>query len=426
MLDRYGLPLSTSSPAAADAYVLAVDNLLSAGADLAAGFEAALAPDPGFALAEIGRARCHATYGRSAEARSAAQQARTLVAGATRREQSHVNALALQIEGRGGEALAAIIEHLAQFPRDAMVLQPATGIFGLIGFSGRQEREAEQLALLDRLAPHYGEDWWFGAAHAFAECEAGRLDDAARRVERALATRPGNGNAAHVRAHVHYELNEADQGAAFLRAWLPGYAPASLLRGHLSWHLALVEFGLGNTDAAWQLYDNTFGAPLHGRGQPTPPLNVLTDAASWLWRTELLGASARDDDWPRIADYARASFPKAGVVFGDLHTALAYARTGDAAALDRLGEELAALGRERPAFGATAAFAAGFAAYAQGDWHAAADALASRHLEAVRVGGSHAQRELIDRTLVSALRLAGRAEAASALLTARPQASAGV
>ena len=227
LADRYGLPLSTASSVAADAYVKAADQLLAAGADLLAGFDAALDLDGGFALAEIGRARCLVTYGQGAQAKASAARARDLAAGATRRERGHVEALALAVEGRGAEALAAIKVHLAEFPRDAMVLQPATGIFGLIGFSGRLYREAEILALLDDLAPGFGDDWWFMSIHAFAECEAGRLSAAERRVGRALEAAPHKANAAHVRAHVHYELGEAARGAAFLREWLPGYSPAA-------------------------------------------------------------------------------------------------------------------------------------------------------------------------------------------------------
>src|SRR3974377_748340 len=48
-------------------------------------------------------------------------------------------------------------------PRDAMALAPSTGVFGLIGFSGKAGREGDQLALLEPLATHYCNDWWFWA-----------------------------------------------------------------------------------------------------------------------------------------------------------------------------------------------------------------------------------------------------------------------
>ena len=86
-----------------------------------------------------------------AGARQSAARARELAAAATPREQSHVDALCLSIEGKPVEALAATRAHLALHPRDAMVAAPATGVFGLIGFSGRQGREPEQVAFLEVL-----------------------------------------------------------------------------------------------------------------------------------------------------------------------------------------------------------------------------------------------------------------------------------
>ena len=427
MNDRYGLPFSVASQAAADAYVLAVDNLLAAGAGLVESFDAALALDPGCALAEIGRARCLATYGRGAEALVSAVRARGLAAGTGTRERGHVEALALTIEGRGIEALAAIKAHLAVYPRDALVLQPATGIFGLIGFSGRIDRETELLALLDGLAPEYGDDWWFAASRAFAECEAGRLAVAEARVMRSLEAAPHNANAAHVRAHVHYELHQAGAGADFLRNWLLRFPSPCVLRGHLSWHLALWELGMGNAEVAWKLYENEFGAPLRGRGAPTPPLNVLTDAASWLWRAELLGEAERSAEWRAVAAFCADRFPKVGIVFVDIHAALAHARMHDDAAQRRLCDGLASLARERPACEVALALAEGFAAYARGDREVAAGLLASVSDAAVRVGGSRAQRELVDRTLYLACQHARSAPdaGATALLAARPQIASG-
>ncbi|MBL8378123.1 MAG: hypothetical protein JNM79_09655 [Burkholderiales bacterium] len=426
MRDRFDLTLSTTSQAAADAYVRAVDNLLAAGADLVEGFDAALVLDPGFALAHIGRARCLATYARGAEAREAAARADACVAGASARERSHVAALTLQIHGRGAEALAAIRTHLTEYPRDAMVLQPATGIFGLIGFSGRMEREVELLAILDGLAPHYGDEWWFASIHAFAECEAGRLAQAEARIERALAAAPRNGNAAHVKAHVHYELDQPGPSAGFLRDFLAAYPANALLRGHLSWHLALLELGAGNAQAAHALYADAFGAPLDGRGPPTPPLNVLTDAVSWLWRTELVGDSPHSSDWPKLAAYARERFPSAGIAFADLHAAAAYARAGQGEALERLIDSTRALGVDRPALRAAGALGEGLAAYARGDWQTAARLLAEYRDENARVGGSHAQRELVDRTLLQALARLDDTAGRVKLSAARTQILAGV
>ena len=54
-----------------------------------------------------------------------------------------------------------MLVHLRSWPRDAMVLAPATDVFGLYGFSGDPAREDQLYQLLDTLAPAYGQDWWF-------------------------------------------------------------------------------------------------------------------------------------------------------------------------------------------------------------------------------------------------------------------------
>ena len=134
LTDRYGNPLSTASAAARDAYVAGVDLALSANPGGEDAFRRALAADEGLALAQVGLARALQIHGRIPEAKEAIARARELAAQASPRERSHVDALAQLIDGGGDAGLAAAKEHLATYPRDAMVLAPCTGVFGLIGF----------------------------------------------------------------------------------------------------------------------------------------------------------------------------------------------------------------------------------------------------------------------------------------------------
>ena len=140
LLDRYGLPLSTTSTAARDAYVAGVDCLLSAAHGDLAHLGRAVEADPELAVAHAAHARARFLMADVPGARQSAARARELAPKVTPREQSHVDALCLAIEGKPVEALAATRAHLARHPRDAMVASPATGVFGLIGFSGRQGR----------------------------------------------------------------------------------------------------------------------------------------------------------------------------------------------------------------------------------------------------------------------------------------------
>src|SRR6185503_19783795 len=107
--DRYGLGLATRSAGAAACYRAGVDLLLSAYPGGDARLREAIAHDPGFALAHAALARHLQIYGQLGEAREAIARARALVAGASAREQAHVQVLGLAIEGAGAKALEALL-----------------------------------------------------------------------------------------------------------------------------------------------------------------------------------------------------------------------------------------------------------------------------------------------------------------------------
>jgi tetratricopeptide (TPR) repeat protein len=417
LADRYGLALSTSSQAARDAYVEAVDRMLAYHAGAEEKLAMALAADPDFALAHIALARAKFVAAQVSQARAAAARARELATRTTPREQGHVDAIALAIEGRAPDALAATRAHVARFPRDAMALAPATGVFGLLGFSGRQQHEEELLALLESVAPHYGSDWWFLCMLAFAASECGRLDEARDLIERSLAGNPRNPNAAHVRTHVLYEMGAPAPALRSLDAEMPGFAKEGLLHCHLSWHVALLALELGQTERAWEVYR----ADVHPGGAWGPPINVASDAPAFLWRAELAGWPRRAELWREVNEYVGSSFPKAGLAFVDVHHAVACAAIDDGACLERLIGELSerlAAGK-LPAGEVVPRLAEGFAAFARSDWEGAI-ALFERSLpETVRIGGSRAQRDLVEHTLLAAYLRAGRAEDARRTIARR-------
>lgn len=416
--DRYGLSISTTSTQARDEYVAGVDALIAANPGVEDHFRRAIEADPAFALAQIGLARTLFLKADVPAAREAAARARTLAAAATPREQGAVNAIALAIEGKVPDSLAATRAHIAEHPRDALALSPATGVFGLIGFSGRQEREAELYDLLAPLAKHYGEDWWFDSMLSFAACESGRLDEALRLIERSMAAFPRSAHGAHVKAHVLYEMGETKKGLEYLDDWMPGYAKEGLMHCHLSWHVALFALKLGQPERAWKAYR----AGTHPGGSWGPPLNIVSDTGSFLWRAALLGENVQPELWREAREYALKAFPKAGVPFADVHAAVAYAASGDFSGLERLvGEmkERLAAGKLAPG-GVVPLLAEGFGAYAKKEWDAAIRLFEQALPETVRIGGSRAQRDLVEKTLAAAYQKAGRSEDARRLLARRP------
>src|SRR5262245_3120140 len=165
--DRFGLPVTTTSGAALDAYDRAVHGLLGwdgATLDL---FGAALALAPDFALAHAGAAVCHFLDERFADARDAAERARAAAAGATPRERGHVEGIARLVAGRADQAEPIMREHLGAFPRDLAVAQRLYFIWFWQG------RFAEMLELTGGLIRHYPGNSFMLGLHAFALEEAG-------------------------------------------------------------------------------------------------------------------------------------------------------------------------------------------------------------------------------------------------------------
>lgn len=408
--DRYGFALSTASAEARDAYVAGVDLSLSANAGTEAAFRRAIACDEGLAVAHAALARTLQVQHKPAEAKAAATRARELAQTLPHRERSHAMALATTVDGGSVAGLAAVKEHLAAYPRDAMVLAPCTGVFGLIGFSGRMGREGELLALLDGLADAYGDDWWFTSAHAFAQVEAGLIDRALPTIERSLALNPRNANGAHIRAHVYYEAGERPAGLAYLEEWWRGYPKESLLHCHLSWHIALWRMELDRAQDAWAFYR----AHLRPGTSTGPPLNTLTDAASFLFRAEMAGETRDPELWRELSRYASQWFPSPGIAFADVHGALAHALAGDSEALAKIID-----GARGPAKEIVAPIARAFRAFSRSDWAGAVAELETVTAAHERIGGSRAQRDLVEYALVVSLLRAGRIEEARRLLQTR-------
>ena len=417
--DRFGHSLTTTSDEAARHYVRALDCMTTANFGAAEALDGALEADPDFALAHIAKARWLMMHLRAAEGRAEIAAARALKDRVTSREARHIEIIATALEGQGAKAFGMLEEHLAEFPRDELPLFMALGVFGILGFSGRLDHREAELAMLERIKPHWGDDWFFETFHGWALIESGQdVAGGIAEVERSLSKNSRNGWGAHALAHGYYEAGDAETSASYVSGWLPAYDRRSQLHGHISWHLALCELARGNTDRAHEIYSDAIRVSVtHG-----PQVISLADPAAFLWRCQIYSTEASDrKDWRDIADFARKNFPQAGMHFADLHAVMADVAVGDLnVAQRRIGEmrERLALGRLAPGE-VIPLIGEGLVAFGRGDWAAAADLIGSVLPDLPRVGGSHAQREIFDDTYIVACLRAGRGDAARQRLTER-------
>jgi hypothetical protein len=191
-----------------------------------------------------------------------------------------------------------------------------------------------------------------------------------------------------------------------LKAWLPDYPCEGQLHCHIRWHIALCELESGDAAEAFRVYrENIAPDVIWG-----PPLNALTDAVAFLRRAELAGQPREPARWQVVHDFAHKMFPRAGVAFADTHAALADAVTGDGAALAaRVGEmrDLESQGRF-PSGPVVPALAQAFDAFARQDYAAAIEGIEPVLAQHERIGGSRAQRDLVEFTLLRAYVQVGR------------------
>lgn len=408
--DQYGNPLTTSSAKARDAYVRGLECNLAAAPGAEEAFQEAITEDENFALAHLAIARNRQVEGRGVSGREPYAAAKACAEGLSPREHGHLAIIGSLLEGKSEGVYEQAKSHLQEFPRDVMIAQACLGVFSLIGFGGQPGREAENLALSSMLAPHYGDDWWFLSTHAFSQMEAGQLDPAAQSIERSLAINPRNANGSHHRAHLYYEAGETKAGLDYLKDWIADYDRQGVMHCHLSWHIALWALAEGDIETMWDMADTAIN-PDVGSG---PALNVVTDMPALLYRAELAGVDVAPERWRAISDYATARFGKPRLGFADVHAALAHAMAGNAEGVATIVEKA-----NGPAEDLVRGLAEAFQAFAKQDWQLTTEHLMKALSDHARIGGSRAQRDLIELAMASALARQGKSDEAKRLLMAR-------
>lgn len=416
--DSYENTITTKSQTALNHYDRGVRLFLGANYGATDAFQACVAADDSFALGFAALARSLMMAGQMPAAKDAIAHAQNLVSRLDVRQRQHVECIALLLSGQPQKARSLVRAHVRDFPRDALVAQLCSNVFGLIGFSGEVGREAELLAYTSALLPHYGEDWWMMSMHALALCETGQIATSASLMDQSLALDPRNANAAHFKAHAQYEAGETKAGRSYLTKWLLDYDDRAVMHGHLSWHTALWALHDGDEATMWQTVDAGIG-PGSAKGMP---INVLTDTAAILYRAELAGLSVDQDRWVALSDYAARFFPETGQSFADMHAALSHAMAGQGDRLARIADTAKGFAGDlvRPV-------ARAWGAIAREEWSTALDELVRVMASTERLGGSRAQRDLLELTYANLLLKLGQvAEARRWMTTRRPVLAASV
>ena len=313
---------------------------------------------------------------------------------ASERERLHFAAIAAAAAGDYQLATARLDELLRRHPRDGLALQVAN-TFDY--FTGEATRMLERV---EAVLPAWSDDMpGYHAVlvtHAFALEECGEYERAEDAARAALALNPLDVRAHHVMAHVFEMTDRSDAGAR----WLSEHANG-LLTTHCWWHLALFHLTQGQTDRVLTLYDDFI------RPDYSADIADLIDAAALLWRFQLRGG----DIGARGAELAAAWAPRiqdSYCSFNDLHAMLAFVGARDWERAQRLEAALVASHSQQTRHGETTRqlglpACRALIAFGRGDNTLAITLLASLPALAHRLGGSHAQRDVLHLTLMEAV-----------------------
>ncbi|MGE0416802.1 MAG: tetratricopeptide repeat protein [Acetobacteraceae bacterium] len=385
--------------------------------------DSARAAAPGFAMAHLAKAWVFAMANDPVMAEQGRGLLRTLGALALNaQEQAHYAALSHALEGHRAAAVTVLDRLLMQYPHDLIAHQAAALLDGFLGrFPQVRARSARAMPAWAAHQPNYGIMLSF---LGFGLEEAGDYARAEEIARQAAELEPLGFWPHHTVAHVMEMTGRPEDGLGWMVAREPLWStPAHANQVHIWWHKALFHVELGQFDAALALYDGPI------RATQRRLAISLTNASALLWRLWALGHDV-GSRWDELAalwsDHADGRI----CVFADVHAAMAELGAGQVAAVrQRLAamERTAADGTEAapiyrdiglPAMRGLLAFHAG--AYGQ-----AVEQLLPARYDLWKLGGSHAQRDIIDWTLTEAAIRAGQRSIALSLcnerLAARPR-----
>lgn len=409
-VDPYGLTLSTSQDAA-ERYNAAIGRLLRLQDGVEEGLAEAVAADGGFVQAYAALALLGHEWGTTTHWQASLRAAHRAAAHRhlDDRESSFLDAVTTRLRTDEATGAAALLRHVRLFPRDALAVSVAVPTVAFGGLtSGSQTAD-----LVESLGRSYGDDWWYAGQLAFVRQDQERWTEAEELSSYALSVEPASGHAVHARAHVHYETGDHAAGLAWLDEWIRTRGPEANHRSHFSWHAALHELMQDDVDAVRRRFARELTPSVVSGSR------AVVDSGALLWRGRVTGAWT--DDLP-VAD-VRAQAPTEWLTapptpFAAMHAAVLLAADGDAAGLTGLAAH--ASGSADQVFrDVVAPLCEGLVQVVEERWNAASMTLTSVVRTLEPLGGSRAQREVVEDTLVHALSMAGRTTEAAELLDRR-------
>ena len=396
--DAFAGPLRSEVQAAKTSFGRAVESLLGHRADTADHIEAALASDPdlaagyllrGFALRVLGRRDLQPGIQSCLQA----AQRSFITRGSEPRERALFDTLSLWCDGDLPQAAATLDSHLCREPKDLLAIKLSHALRFIMGDNkGMLESLESVLPFFRESTP--GQGFVLGC-RAFALEETGAWKAAEQAGRRALELEPKDVWALHAVAHVYFEQGQPLEGVRWLRAREPLLEGVNNFAGHVAWHEALFHVQDGRPEIALSLYDRRIAI------YPPRDYRDVSNASSLLLLLDERGFDLKER-WSTLAEVALERLGDHGLAFADIHYVLALVSSGRLRDARRFLGSMRQAIRDRDDFDADVSRQVGIPLATM-----IVEARAGRMTQAWemfrqlpgsvdRLGGSHAQRRVID------------------------------
>jgi hypothetical protein len=241
------------------------------------------------------------------------------------------------------------------------------------------------------------------AMHGFSLQESGEYALAEKAARAALDLNPLDARAHHVMAHVFEMTERPAEGLRWMLAHAAQWDGDTLVATHCWWHVELFHLSVGDAPGALAGYERHIRPRIGRRAS----IGALIDGAALLWRLRLRGRSV-PSLWAELAEGWSAHIDDGFCSFNDIHAMLAFVGAADAGRVARLeavllrNEPLATrYGETTRQLGLPACRA--LMACGRADFIDAIRLLSALPAFVHRIGGSHAQRDVLHLTLLSAV-----------------------
>jgi tetratricopeptide (TPR) repeat protein len=317
---------------------------------------------------------------------------------ANKREAGHIRAIRLWLDGDFYAASQAYADILSEHPRDLIALQFGHQTDFLLGHvSSTRDRPA-------RVARHWSEadpDYSFILGmQAFGLEEAGHYAQAEELALRSVTLNPHDAWGVHALAHCYEMQGKTEAGISFMENHETDWGSNNYLSIHNRWHLSLYYIERLMFDRALEMHDRYMHVG------PESALMDAHDSAALLWRLRLDGVDC-GTRWEAPALLYEQVLGQAYMPFNDMHAMFSFIATGRDDCADALIRALEANldGPTTSSFvikGAGLAIMKGLRAFGCGDFRTAKSLLGAYRHNAHLLGGSIAQRDVLNLTLLSA------------------------